>query len=70
MREKETTVSDNKPKTVRGKATRDFTDATTERRFLAGKAHEFTEGEFGNFAAAGLVEAVDTADAAKTKAAT
>jgi len=62
-------MSDTKPKTIRAKATRDFTDAGTERRFDAGKAHDFTEGEFVNFAAAGLVEAVDTAADPKAKAA-
>lgn len=63
MREKETTVSDTKPKMVRGKATRDFTDATTERRFAAKSSHDFTEGELGNFLAAGLVVAVDSTPA-------
>ena len=62
-------MSDNKPKMVRGKATRDFTDATTERRFAAKSSHDFTEGEYVNFAAARLVEAVDTAADPKAKTA-
>lgn len=55
-------------KTINAKPTRDFTDATTDRRFEAGKAHDFTEGEFANFEAAGLV--VATAADAKAKPAT
>jgi hypothetical protein len=48
-----------------GKVTRDFTDAGTDRRFAAGTTHEFTDGEFLNFHAAGLIEAPD-APAEKT----
>jgi len=62
-------MSDTKPKTIRAKPTRDFTDAGTERRFDADKAYDFTEGEFVNFAAAGLVEAVDSAADPKAKTA-
>ena len=60
-------MSDTKPKTIRAKPTRDFTDAGTERRFDGGKTHDFTEGEFVNFTAAGLVAAVDTAADPKGK---
>lgn len=42
-----------------GKVTREFTDAGTDRRFEAGTTHEFTQGEFLNFHAAGLIEAPD-----------
>ena len=63
-------MSDTKPKMISAKATRDFTDAGTERRFEADKAHDFTEGEFANFAAAGLVEAVASAGDKNTKPAT
>ena len=60
-------MSDTKPKTINAKPTRDFTDATTERRFEEGKAHDFTEGEFLNFEAAGLVVATSTAADTKAK---
>ena len=46
--------------TVRGKATRDFNDAGTERHFEKGTEHDFTPGEIRNFGLAGLVEVVAT----------
>lgn len=42
--------------TVRGKATRDFSDAGTERNFEKGVDYDFTPGEIRNFQIAGLVE--------------
>lgn len=46
--------------TVRGKATRDFNDAGTERNFEKGVEYNFTPGEIRNFQIAGLVEVVET----------
>lgn len=52
-----------KPKTIRARVLRDFNDAGTERRFTADKVVPLTEGEFDNFAAAGLVEPADATPA-------
>ena len=46
--------------TVRGKATRDFSDAGTERNFEKGVDYDFTPGEIRNFQIAGLVEVIET----------
>ncbi|WP_156363998.1 hypothetical protein [Sphingomonas sp. Leaf198] len=58
-------MSDTETKTVKATVTRDFTDAGSEKRFTAGTTINITAGEFGNYSAAGLVEAVadDTAAA-------
>ncbi len=45
-------------KTVRATVNSDFNDAGTERKFAAGETHDLTAGEFENYRAAGLVEAV------------
>ena len=44
--------------TKKAKVLRDFKDAGTEKSFAAGETVDVTEGEFINYAAAGLVEAV------------
>ena len=51
-------------------ATRDFTDAGTTRRFERGaKIEECSDGEIGNYAAAGLASTDEPkADAAETAA--
>ncbi len=66
-------MSDTENKTVRATATRDFNDAGTERSYTGGEAYDFSEGEFGNFRVAGLVELIvetpavaDAGDPAKT----
>lgn len=51
-------------KTVRATVKSDFNDAGTERKFAAGETHDLTAGEFENYRAAGLVEAIGKADAA------
>lgn len=47
--------------TVRGKATRDFNDAGTERNFEKGGEYDFTPGELRNYRLAGLVDPVEAA---------
>lgn len=37
-------------------ALKKFRDAGTEKEYEGGKQHEFTEGEYQNFKAAGLIE--------------
>ncbi len=51
--------------TVKATVKRDFKDAGSEKQFTAGTTIDITAGEFGNYSAAGLVEAVvdDTAAA-------
>lgn len=46
------------------KVLRDFKDAGTQRSFTQGQTVEITEGEFDNYAAAGLVGEPDTTPAA------
>lgn len=53
--------------TKNAKVIRDFKDAGTERSFTAGKTVELTDGEFINYAAAGLVEAGPTETKADIK---
>lgn len=50
-------------KTVRATVKSDFNDAGTERKFAAGDTPDLTVGEYENYRAAGLVEAI--ADKAK-----
>ena len=45
------------PKMVSATVTTDFNDAGSDRKFVAGKTEDLTEGEFANYRAAGLVEA-------------
>lgn len=47
----------------KGIALKAFRDAGTKKRFAAGKEFSFTEGEFANYEAAGLIVAPDTDDA-------
>ncbi|WP_313326093.1 hypothetical protein [Sphingobium yanoikuyae] len=50
--------------TKRAKIVRDFKDAGTERSFIAGETVDLTAGEFANYEAAGLIEAVAATKAA------
>jgi len=59
-------VSDTETKTVRAKILRDFTDAGTERSYTAGDIIEVSEGVFGNYEAARLVEAAPAETPAET----
>ena len=43
--------------TKKAKVLRNFNDAGTNKRYAAGEAIDLTDGEFTNYAAAGLVEA-------------
>ncbi|SEQ60495.1 hypothetical protein [Sphingobium sp. YR768] len=49
--------------TKKAKVLRDFKDAGTEKTFAAEAVVDLTEGEFANYAAAGLVEAASATDA-------
>ena len=49
------------------KPLQNFKDAGTERQFEAGKVVEIDEGEFKNYAAAGLVEKADATAKADSK---
>jgi hypothetical protein len=53
--------------TKNARVIRDFKDAGTERSFTAGKTVELTDGEFTNYAAAGLVEVAPTETKADIK---
>lgn len=52
--------------TKKAKVLRNFNDAGTNKRYAAGETIDPTDGEFTNYAAAGLVEAASAA--ADTKA--
>lgn len=56
--------TETQTQTKSAKVLRDFTDAGTNRSFVAGKTVEITEGEFDNYAAAGLVGEPDATPAA------
>ncbi|KTF70696.1 hypothetical protein ACNFJ7_02220 [Sphingomonas sp. HT-1] len=43
----------------KGIALKAFRDAGTKKRFAAGKTYDFTEGEFANYEAAGLIASPD-----------
>ena len=49
--------------TKKAKVLRNFNDAGTNKRYATGEAIDLTEGEFTNYAAAGLVEAATGAAA-------
>ncbi|MAM37492.1 MAG: hypothetical protein CL949_17600 [Erythrobacter sp.] len=49
----------------KAKVLRNFNDAGTNKRYAAGEAIDLTDGEFTNYAAAGLVEAATGAADAK-----
>lgn len=49
--------------TKKAKVLRDFKDAGTEKSFTTGKVVDLAEGEFINYAAAGLVEDAPAAEA-------
>lgn len=53
--------------TKKAKVLRDFNDAGTDKKFAGGDTVDLTEGEFTNYAAAGLVEAAATEAKADTK---
>lgn len=48
-------------------ALKTFRDAGTEKEYEGGKTHEFTDGEYRNFKAAGLIEDPKTAAKASDK---
>lgn len=57
-------MSDTETPTKSAKVLRDFKDAGTQRSFTQGQTVEITEGEFDNYAAAGLVGEPDAVPAA------
>lgn len=59
-------MSDTEAPKKSAKVLCDFKDAGTLRSFTAGHTVEITEGEYANYAAAGLVGDPDAAEAAPT----
>jgi hypothetical protein len=55
-------MADTDPKTKRAFVIRDFTDAGTETRHVAGSTPLIEDGAFGNYEAAGLVRVPTAAD--------
>ncbi|WP_153007994.1 hypothetical protein [Sphingomonas yabuuchiae] len=59
-------MSDTDTPKKSAKVLRDFKDAGTLRSFTQGTTVDITEGEYANYAAAGLVGEPDAAEAAPT----
>ncbi|WP_313534397.1 hypothetical protein [Sphingomonas sp.] len=58
-------MSTSKEEKIKGYVPKTFNDAGTEKEYVGGKEHDFTEGEHANFKAAGLIGEKPEASEAK-----